>query len=380
MKNTTLVARSLFTILFTVLGTLSLSLTAAPKVLKVGVFQPMSGPTATFGQETMKGFEMAVNEINNKGEVKIDFILEDDKSDVTDAANAVKKLINVDKVHFLVGSVPSSNTNAAAPIAQQAGVPLLTSASTNVSVTQKGEFISRICFIDDFQGLGMAKFASESLKAKKAAIMVDSASDYSQGLAKSFKDSFVKLGGEVVAEVSYTAKDQDFSSQLTRIRARKPDVIFVPGYYQEVGNILRQAKTQGIKVPFLGGDGWSSPELPKLAGAAIDGHFYADHFSPDDQDPKVKEFVSKYKKLYGETPSAMGALGYDAAYVVADAFKRSGYKTDGKSLAKAVNSTAGFVGVTGKITLDENRNAHKPLVILQTTKDSYMSFKQRIDP
>jgi branched-chain amino acid transport system substrate-binding protein len=299
---------------------------------------------------------------------------------VTDAANAAQKLINVNKVHIIVGSVPSSNTNAMAPIAQRAKIPLMTPSSTNVNVTKVGEYVSRICFIDDFQGLAMAKFAKESLKANKAAIVTDSASDYSIGLANAFKDSFKKMGGEIVAEVSYVAKDQDFSSQLTRIRSRRPDVVFVPGYYQEVGNMLLQARNQGIKVPFLGGDGWSPPEqLYKIAGDAMLNNYFADHFSAEDSDPKVKDFVEKYRKKFKTSPSAMAALGYDSVYFLADAVKRNGGKVDSEGLKNQINATKEFVGVTGKIALDANRNPTKPLVILETVKDG-AKFRERVNP
>lgn len=347
--------------------------------LKVGVFLPMSGAVATYGDETLRGMKMAIEEINKGKDIKITYVLEDDKSDVTDAANAVKKLINVDKVNVVVGSVPSSNTNAAAPIAQAAQIPLMTPASTNVNVTKKGEYISRICFIDDFQGFGMAKFATEELKAKTAAIVTDSSSDYSQGLAKAFKDAFTKMGGKITTEVSYVQKDQDFSSQLTKIRTRKPDVVFAPGYYQEIGNMIRQAKTMGLKSTFLGGDGWSSPQLFELGGDAIVGHYHADHFSAEDVDPRTKEFVSKFTKTYKQAPSAMAALGYDSMYVLADVVKRTGGKVDGKSLMTAINATKGYQAITGTITLDANRNPVKPLVVLETQRNRSI-FKQRINP
>jgi branched-chain amino acid transport system substrate-binding protein len=350
------------------------------KTLNLGVVLPMSGGTATFGLETSQGVRMAVEEINGKGEIKIQMILEDDKSEVTDAANAAKKLINIDKVQAIIGSIASSNTNAAAPIAQASKVPLLTSASTNVSITQKGEFVSRICFLDDFQGLAMARFAINDLKAKKAAIVVDSASDYSMGLSGAFKKAFAEMGGEIVVEVSYVQKDQDFSSQLTKIRSRKPDVIFAPGYYTEIGNMLKQAKTLGIKARFLGGDGWSSPKLYEIAGDAATGHYYADHFFHEDTDPKVKEFVKRFKQKWKVEPSAMAALGYDAVYVMADAAKRiGGNKIDPSSLMQNINQTKDFAGVTGLISLDSNRNANKSLVVLEG-RGPGPAFVRRMSP
>ncbi len=359
---------------------------AAPVRVKVGVVLPMSGGTAAFGQQVISGFKMAVDEINKaKGDVKIEYILEDDKSDVTDAANAAKKLINVDKVNIVVGSVASSNTNAMAPIAQAAGVPLMTPASTNVNVTQKGEFISRICFIDDFQGEAMANFAYDNLRVKKdqqmkAAVVVDNSSDYSKGLAAAFKTAFEKRGGKIVAEVAYQQKDQDFSSQLTRIRTRSPDAIFAPGYYTEVGSMIRQAKIQGIRAPFLGGDGWSGQQLFTLGGDAIVGHYYSDHFSHEDSDKRVQDFVRRYNAIYKTNPTGMTALGYDAAYFVVDAVKRNGNKVEAKSLAAAINGTKGFSGITGNISLDKNRNASKPLVVLQTQKDRATFVKRVLPP
>jgi len=379
MKHLKLSLSAIASLTLCVTGVAAPAQAAVKGTLKVGFVFPMSGGTASFGEETMSGVKLAVDEINKAGEIKIESFLQDDKSDPTDAANAAQKLINVDKVHVLVGSVASSNTNAAAPIAQAAKIPLMTPASTNVNVTKVGEYISRICFIDDFQGSAMAKFAFENLKAKKAAIVVDSSSDYSKGLQASFKETFQKLGGEIVVEVSYLQKDQDFSSQLTKIRTRKPDVIWAPGYYSEIGNMIRQAKTMGLKAVFLGGDGWSAPELYTLGGDAIVGHYFSDHFSHEDTDPKVQDFVKKYQLAYKKEAPGMAALGYDAVYVLADAFKRDGYKTTGPELAKAINDTKGFKGVTGTITIDAQRNATKPLVILETQK-TRATFKQRVSP
>ena len=356
----------------------SASLSAAP-TLKVGIYLPMSGRTASFGADVYSGMKMAIDEINKAGKVKINAILEDEKSEPTDSANAVKKLINIDKVNIVLGSVASSNTNAAAPIAQAAKIPLMTPASTNPNVTKNGEYISRICFIDDFQGSALAKFAKNDLKATKAAIVLDSASDYSQGLAAAFRKEFKALGGEIVTEVSYQAGDQDFSSQLTKIRTKKPEVIFVPGYYSEVGNMMRQATKLKVKGPFIGGDGWSADELAQLAGDGIEGHFYSAHFSHEDTDPAVQGFVKKYKSLMKKNPSDMAALGYDAIYFAADVFKRNGFKADAEGLKNAINTTKNYPGITGNITLDSDRNATKPLVIIATHKGGH-KFKQRVQP
>jgi len=365
---------------FAVAGALSAQAKAAVPTLKVGIYLPMSGRTASFGADVYSGVKIAIDEINKAGKVKIVPVLEDEKSEPTDSANAVKKLVNIDKVHVILGSVASSNTNAAAPIAQAGKVPLITPASTNPNVTQNGDFISRICFIDDFQGSALAKFAKNDLKAAKAAIVLDSASDYSQGLAAAFRKAYKALGGEIVAEVSYQAGDQDFSSQLTKIRTKKPDVIFVPGYYSEVGNMMRQATKLKVKGTFIGGDGWSSESLAQLAGDGIEGHYYSAHFSHEDTDAAVQGFVKKFGTLNkGKSPSDMAALGYDAVYFAVDAFKRNGYKTDAEGLKKAINSAKDFAGITGNITLDANRNATKPLVIISTHKNGH-KFKQRVQP
>lgn len=364
---------------FTAVTLMSSAALAAVPTVKIGIVLPISGNTAAFGKDTLAGVKMAVEEINKAKQLKIELVIEDDKSTTTDAANATKKLINVDKVNVIVGSVASSNTSAAAPIAQAAKIPLMTPASTNVNVTKAGEYISRICFIDDFQGYAMAKFAIEVLKAKKAAVITDSAQDYSIGLAKAFTETYKKLGGTIVAEVSYQSKDQDFSSQLTKVKVKKPDILFVPGYYNEVGNMIRQAKQFGISAKFLGGDGWSGQELFDLGGEAIVGHYFSSHFSDEDTDPKVQEFVTKYKAAQKVTPNDMSALGYDSMYVIADAIKRNGNKVDSEGLMKAINATKGFAGVTGVITLDKNRNASKPLVILETQRNR-AAFKQRVNP
>jgi branched-chain amino acid transport system substrate-binding protein len=344
---------------FSVVSLVALSAIAQSAIptVKVGIILPISGNTAAFGKDTLSGVKIAVEEINKNKEMKIELVVEDDKSSTTDAANAAKKLVNVDKVNVIIGSV----------------------ASSNVAVTKAGEYVSRICFIDDFQGMAMAKFAFNDLKAKKAAIVKDSAQDYSIGLAKAFKETFEKLGGQIVVEVSYQSKDQDFSSQLTKVKVKKPDVLFVPGYYQEVGNMIRQAKQFGISAKFLGGDGWSGQELFDLGGEAIVGHYFSSHFSDEDTDPKVQEFVKKYNAAQKIAPNDMAALGYDSIYVVADAVRRNGMKTDAEGMMKAINATKGFAGVTGVITLDKDRNASKPLVILETQRNR-AGFKQRVNP
>lgn len=352
------------------------------KELVVGAVFPMSGPIATYGQESVNGMKLALKEINTTGinGKKLDLIVEDNKGEPVDTANAVRKLINVNKVKAVLGSVASSNTLAGAPIAQGSKVPLLTPASTNEKVTQTGDFVSRICFTDSFQGVVMAKFARETLKKSKAVIMVDNSSDYSKGLASVFRSRFSEMGGSIVeGTYTYQQKDTDFRTILNRIKALEPDVVFLPGYYTEVGLILRQAKEIGLNVPFLGGDGWDSPKLVELAGPeAIKGNYISSHFSPDDSDPRVQKFVSEYKKTYGQNPGAMAALGYDSLLVLADAMKRT-KEINHEALKVAINKTSGFVGVTGTISIDNNRNAVKSAVVLETTP-SGTKFTQKVNP
>lgn len=348
----------------------------------IGAVFAMTGPIASYGQESVNGLQMALDEVNltpiNGKTIKV--IVEDNKGEPVESANAVRKLIDINKVDLVLGSVASSNTLASAPIAQAAKVPLLTPASTNEKVTMTGDFIFRTCFTDNFQGVVMAKFGFDTLGKRKAAIIVDNSSDYSKGLQKVFKTEFNRLGGAVIQDnFTYTQKDTDFRSLLTKVNRAKPDVIFLPGYYSEVGLILKQARQMGMTMPILGGDGWDSPKLQELAGPqGIKNNYISSHFSPDDSDPRVQKFVKDYMKRYNEKPGAMAALGYDAILVIADALKRAG-SADSASLQKALATTVGFEGVTGAITIDANRNAQKSAVVLETTATGNI-FKQKVSP
>lgn len=339
-----------------------------PNVIKIGHYGAMSGPTATFGQSTDKGIRLALEEINSKGGVlgkQIKVVTEDDQSKPAEANSAVQKLINRDKVVALIGEVASSNSLAAAPVAQQAKIPMLSPASTNPKVTEVGNFIFRACFIDPFQGGVMAQFVAEELKLKKLAILYDNNNDYSIGLRDFFKDKLQTLGGTVVIEESYAAGDVDFKGQLTKIKAANPEAIYVPGYYTEVGAICKQAKSLGINAPLLGGDGWDSEKLFEIGGDAVNGNYFTNHYSPDEDRPEVKTFVEDFKKKYnGETPDAMAILGYDAMRLMADAITRAG-STEGPKIRDALSLTDNFPGASGSITIDPNRNAQKPIVILK---------------
>jgi branched-chain amino acid transport system substrate-binding protein len=346
----------------------------ANDVIKIGEVGSTTGSEATFGVATHQGVDLAIKEINATGGIrgkKLQVVLLDDQGKPEEAATAVTRLITQDKVTAIIGEVASSRSLAMAPIAQQNKIPMISPSSTNPKVTEIGDYIFRVCFIDPFQGYVMAKFAAENLKFKKVAILRDVKNDYSVGLAKFFTETFKKLGGEIVVDQSYSAGDIDFKSQLTAIRAVKPEAIFVPGYYTEVGLIARQARSLGIKAPLLGGDGWDSPKLLQIGGKAIEGAYFSNHYSAEDKSPHVQSFIERYRKEYKETPSGLAAMGFDAAMVLADAMKRA------KSLSPvdiraALAATKDFQGVTGRISIDQQRNAVKPAVVLKVVNGSFV--------
>jgi branched-chain amino acid transport system substrate-binding protein len=347
----------------------------------VGEYGSLTGDKATFGISTKNGIDMAVDEINAAGGVlgkKIRVIVEDDRGDSTEAATVVTKLITKDKVVAVLGEVASSSSKAAGPVAQLNMIPMISPSSTNPDVTRAGDYIFRVCFIDPFQGFVMAKFAATTQKYTKVAVLRDIKSDYSVGLADAFIESFKKLGGTIVTDQSYSQGDTDFNAQLTSIKPTKPEAIFLPGYYTEVGLIARQAKKQGITVPLLGGDGWDSPKLVEIGGKDLEGAFFSNHSSMDDPSPVIQKFSAGYKKRFNVASDALAALGYDSAMVLFDAMKRAG-TTEGPKLRDAIAQTKDFSGVTGKITLDAERNANKPAVVLEI-KDGKFVYRETISP
>jgi branched-chain amino acid transport system substrate-binding protein len=353
----------------------------ASEEILVGEFSSLTGGTATFGQSTHNGITLAFDEINAAGGVlgkKLKVLVEDDQSKPEEAATAVQKLISQNRVVAVLGEVASSRTLAAAPIAQSNKVPLISPSSTNPKVTEVGDYIFRVCFIDPFQGAVMAKFAANTLKLKKVAILYDVRNDYSVGLRNFFSETFRGLGGEVIGEQVFSEGDSDFRAQLTQLKSLQPEAIYVPGYYTEAGTISRQARELGITVPLMGGDGWDSPKLTEIGGKAIEGSYLSNHYSVDDPSPAIQKFVGDYKARFGATPDALAALGYDAAKVLADAFKRAG-TTDGPKVRDAIAATKGFVGVTGSITIDEKRNAVKPAVVLKVV-DGKFQYVETIAP
>ncbi len=398
-----LVAALNATLLATGCGGAGGSKTGGGAELVVGVYGSLTGNDATFGESTKLGVELALAELvaakqGKIGGLTVRTVVEDDQGRAEEAATVVQKLINQDRVIAVIGEVASSRSLAAAPICQAAGVPMITPSSTNPKVTEVGSFISRMCFIDPFQGTVMARFAARNLGLKKVAILKDVKSDYSVGLSQYFTEAFKAAGGSIVVEQAYTAGDQDFSAQLTAIKARHPDAIFIPGYYTEVGLIARKARELGLTCPLLGGDGWESDQLLEIGGEALNGAYYSNHFASDNPDPKLQEFLKNFRAKFGKDPDAIGGLAYDAANVLfasleklatedADAFKGLASSMAGtverkeaeQDLALLIAATKDYPGVTGIITLDANRNASKPAVVLEI-KGGKKIFNTSINP
>ena len=350
--------------------------------IKIGYFGDLSGPTFNFGQSGINGVLMAADQINQTGGIngrRIDVVITDDKGSPEEAARLTAKLIDQDKVVAIIAGGTSGNSRAAAPKAQAARVPMISPSSTDPAVTQVGDYIFRACFVDEFQGEVMASFAINTLKAQKAAILFDFNSPYGRGLTDFFQASFKRLGGRIVNEQSYTQGDSDFRGQLSSIRASEPDVIYIPGYYGDVTLIAKQARQLGLTQPLLGADGWDAPELWQLGGDALNGAYISTHYSADDPSPMIQSFVEEYKQRYGNLlPDAHAALAYDAAHILFDAIKRAG-STEGPKLRDALAQTKDFNGVTGMISMDPNRNAVKPAVVLKLM-DVRFIFEKRVEP
>jgi branched-chain amino acid transport system substrate-binding protein len=351
---------------------------AEGNVIKVGEFASLTGKEASFGQMSHHGTELAIDELNTRGGVlgkKLLLLPEDDQSKQGEAKTIARKLISRDGIVALLGEVASGRSLEAAPVCQESKIPQISPSSTNPKVTQIGDYIFRICFTDPLQGKVLARFAQKTLKVKRAAVLTDAANTYSVGLSTYFKEAFTNAGGTIVDEQKYSGGDKDFNAQLTTIKAANPEAIFIPGYYQDVGLIALQARGLGITVPIFGGDGWESPELVSIGGPAVEGTYFSTHFSPEESNPEVQDFVEKFRAKYGVMPDAMAALGYDSAMLLADAFKRAG-TTDGPKVRDALAATRNFPGITGQITIDENRDAKKPLVILEVMGGKFKLIEQ----
>lgn len=355
--------------------------------IKLGANVELTGGVADYGKQTLNGMMLAIKEVNDAGGVlgkKIVLVQADNKSEASEAANATTKLITQDKVSAMLGPITSSNALASLQIAQDNQVPLITPTGTNMKITvdDNGKvrpYAFRGCFIDPFQGVVMANFAANSLKAKTAVIYVDNSSDYSKNLAESFEQSFAKTGGKVIGKEAFLQKDQDFKSALTKIKAMNADIIFLPAYYEEVGKIVKQARELGITAPILGTDGWDNGKIAEIAGpAALNNTYFSNHYAPDAHDQKIDQFIAAYKKEYNETPSAFSALGYDTALMLIDAIKRAN-STEPNKIREALEQTKNLQVVTGTLTLDANHNPIKSAVVIEL-KDGHRTFKEKVNP
>ncbi len=361
----------------------------AADVIKLGANLELTGGQASFGNSALKGAQLAVKEVNDAGGVlgkKIELVEADNASKSEEATRAAQKLITTNKVVAIIGSTTSTNTLGIVPVAQEKGVPLVSSSATNPKVTvdersgKLNEWVFRASFIDPFQGQVMANFATDTLKAKTAVIYTDTSSDYSKGLQTFFKETFTKNGGTILGEESYQQKDSDFKAVLTRIKEAKPDVIYLPGYYEEVGKIIKQARELGITVPFMGGDGWDSPQLAEIAGAAaLNNTYMSNHYSPEDSAPEVKSFVDAYKAANGGVvPDGMAALGYDAVKLVVDGLKRAD-STEPAKLRDALAATKDLQLATGKITMNGTHDPVKAAVVLKFVEGK-QTFEAKVNP
>ena len=354
--------------------------------IKIGANLELSGGVASYGQSILEGLELAIEEINEEGidGKKLDLVKKDNKSDGPEATSVALNLLTQEKVVASVGAATSGNTIAQVEIANNNQIPIISPSGTNPDITFKdgklNEFAFRTSFIDPFQGTVAANFASQEVKATKAAVYIDSSNDYSKGLAAAFIEQFESNGGTIVAQEAYQTKDTDFRSTLTSLKSAEPDFIFLPGYYEEVGLIIKQAREAGLNVPIMGGDGWDSPTLVDIAGPeALNNTFITNHYSSGDPDPKIKDFVKAFKEKYSnKSPDAFNALGYDTGYFLADAIKRAG-STDPVKIKDALASTNGLELITGTFTLDDKHNPVKSATILEYVNGE-QQFKTKIDP
>ncbi len=350
--------------------------------IKVGEFASLTGKEATFGTSAHEGTLLAIEQVNLSGGVlgkQLELLTEDDQTKAGEPANAVNKLISKDGVIAILGEVASSRSLEAAPICQQSQIPMISPASTNPTVTQEGNYIFRVCFNDDFQGGALANFASGTLKAKKVAILTDVKSDYSKGLAKSFKAKYSNNGGNIGTELDFNGGDKDFKGQLTAIKSDNPDAIFLPGYYNDVALICIQAKQLGMNIPIFGGDGWESESLLTIGKDAMEGHYFSTHCSIEQPTAEMTAFVAAYQKRFeGKTPDAMAVLGYDSAMVLVDAIKRA-KTTESVALRDAIAATKNFAGASGNITLNADRDAVKALVFIQIKNEKF-TYNTTVNP
>lgn len=357
------------------------------EVIKIGMNLELGGNVASYGSSIAEGAELAIEEINENGGIdgrKIELVKVNNNSENNKAVDAAYKLATQDKVDVIIAPATSGNVLATVQIANEYKIPTVTASGTAPNLTENedgsiNEYIFRTCFIDPFQGVVAANFATEELGVKNVAIYADNASDYAKGLAASFKKQVEKNGGKVVAEEAYVAKETDFKSTLTLIKSKNPEFIFIPGYYEEVGLIVKQARELGINVPLMGADGWDSPKLVELAGAkALNNTFITNHYSSEDPDDRIQDFVKVFKDKYKESPNSFHALGYDTVYFIKDAVERAG-SLGGEKIKDALASTENLELVTGTFSVDEKHNAVKSATVLEYV-DGKQVFKTKVEP
>lgn len=360
----------------------------AGETVKIGVNYELSGDVATYGSNTRNGIIMAFEEINAKGGVlgglKIEPVVLDNKSVDAEATSVATRLIARDKVVAHIGPATTGATLAASPVATDNKVPLLTTSATapNVTVDANGkvkDYIFRICFIDPPQAIVGAEFIYNDLNGRKVAVYYDNGNDYSKGLYNVFKKHFADLGGQVVSEEGYVETDNEFRPTLTKFKEANVDAVYLPGYYQKAALIVSQAREIGLDVPFIGADGWDSPDLVKIAGAdKLNKTFFTNHYSSQDTDPKVQKFVNDFTTKYGDAPDSFAALGYDAGYLIADAINRAG-KAEPQAIRDALEATKDFEAVTGTMSFDELHNPIKEIAIIEMV-DGKQVLKTKIAP
>lgn len=354
--------------------------------IKIGMVYELTGSTASYGTSAANGAKLAFKEVNAAGGVlgkQLQIITADNKGEPSESANAMTKVITQDRVVAVTGFTVSSCGIAGSVVAEDNKIPFVAAATVNPKVTMDERtgkvknYTFRACFIDSFQGTVAANFAFTSLKAKNAAVLIDNSSDYSKGLSAVFKEVFTAKGGQIAAEQAYLQKDQDFKSTLTAIKAQNPELIYIPGYYEDVGKIIKQARELGITVPILGGDAWDSPKLAELGGAqALNNTFFTNFYSVEDKNPVSNAFIEAYKKEYGQLPDSMAAMGYDAANLLVDAIKRAN-STDSAKIREALAATKNFKSVSGDMALNENHDAVRGVVIMEM-KDGKQVYRETI--
>ncbi|MCE5286977.1 MAG: ABC transporter substrate-binding protein [Pelosinus sp.] len=359
---------------------------SASKDIKIGMVYELTGNTASYGTSAANGAKLAFKQLNASGGVlgkQIQIVTADNKGEPSESANAMTKVITQDRVTAVTGFTVSSCGIAGSAVAEDNKIPFVAAATVNPKVTvdeRSGKvknYTFRACFIDSFQGTVGAKFALGSLKAKKAAILTDNSSDYSKGLVQIFKNAFTEGGGQVALEEAYLQKDQDYKSILTNVKAQNPDLIYIPGYYEDVGKIIKQAREMGIAIPILGADAWDSPKLTELGGPeALNNTFFTNFYSVEDKNPSSNAFVEAYQKEYGQMPDSMAAMGYDAACLLIDAIKRAN-STEPAKITEALAATKNFSSVSGEMSLNNTHDAVRGVVIIEM-KNGKQVYKETI--